>query len=100
MERGRSDHAKGGIEPGKGVSRESRLEERRYHRVSDGVWMTLKRTLVLEEEEADKRSFLEDEDEAHLELCHRLTIHAQIVTSPRCVACIITISHGYHVGIT
>lgn len=63
MERGRSDHRKGGSEPGKGVCRESRLEERRYHRVSDGVWMTLKRTLVLEEEEADNRSFLEDEDE-------------------------------------
>lgn len=37
--------------------------DRDYQRVSDAVWKTLKRTLVLEEEEADMRSFLEDDVE-------------------------------------
>ena len=41
----------------------SRQEDMRYHRVSTGVWQTLKRTLVIEEEEAEHRSFLEEDCE-------------------------------------
>lgn len=42
-----------------------REDERRYHRVSNGVWQTLKRSMVIEEEEADRRSFVESGVEAY-----------------------------------
>ena len=43
----------------------SRVDERKYHRVSNGVWNTLKRSMVIEEEEAERCTFIETEDEVY-----------------------------------
>ena len=65
MEFDRLDHRRERRDRGRD-RREWCLEERRYHKVSEGVWKTLQRTLVLEEEEADQWSFLEEEEEVFL----------------------------------